>query len=139
MELVRDHGAPRRGVELLSIFNVVLGLWLIGSVWALGTTNAAIARNTLACGVLVSVCGTLRFIYRGSALLSWINAAVAAWLVVSPWVFGTLGLDGETWNCTVVGVVIASIETISLTSSSLRPAGRSHVISRSPDRPEQRR
>jgi hypothetical protein len=37
------------------------------------------------------------------------------------WVFGEHGTDAHTWNYSIVGAIIAGLETLSLTSSAIGP------------------
>jgi hypothetical protein len=53
--------------------------------------------------------------------MSWINALVGAWTAGAPWVFDQYSPDVQTWNYTIVGAVVAGLETLSLTSSAMRP------------------
>ena len=47
---------------------------------------------------------------RGSARASsWINLALGAWVLVSPWVLGFSEVNRPTWNAVVTGVGIAVV------------------------------
>ena len=71
--------------------------------------------------MLILICSAIRFAYPRTAAMSWINALVGAWIIAAAWVFGENGGDIHTWNYTIVGVAIAGLETVSLTSSAMRP------------------
>jgi SPW repeat len=99
----------------------LLGLWLVVCPWVLGAPGPRVANSGIICGVLILVCSAIRFAYRHTAALSWINALLGAWVIGAAWIFGENGWDIHTWNYTIVGVVIAGLETLSLTSSAMRP------------------
>jgi hypothetical protein len=106
-------------VRTLATVSLLLGIWLIISSTALHAA-AGVSRNGLIVGVLVVAGASVRLAARHSSAVSWVLAALGAWLVMSPWVVGGVTGDFRTWNFVIVGVALAGIETFSLTSSSLR-------------------
>jgi SPW repeat len=110
----------RGSIRFLATLNAALGVWLVSSSLAFGPTNT-LAINGAVCGVLIIVCAAARAAVKGSSVLSWINAIVGAWLVVSPWIIGGVTRDFRTWNFFIVGVLVAGVAVLSLTSSGVRP------------------
>ena len=108
-------------ISLSSAVVAVLGLWLVITPWAIGAPGPRVALNGVICGVLILVCSGIRFAYRHTSALSWINALLGAWVIGAAWVFNESGVDVHTWNYTIVGVVIALLEAMSLSSSAMRP------------------
>jgi hypothetical protein len=113
--------AARPVVSISSAVIALLGLWLIVSHWVLGAPGPKIATSGVICGVIILICSGIRFAYRHTSLMSWINALAGAWILGAAWIFNENSPDVRTWSYTIAGAVIACLEVISLTSSALRP------------------
>jgi hypothetical protein len=109
-----------RRVTFISGLTALLGLWLLIAPWLVGAPSAAVARNGQIAGVLIALFSLMRIIFRRTALLSWANVLLAAWVTVAPWVYWHITPDLRTWNYTLVGIGIIALEAVGLTSSSLR-------------------
>ena len=86
--------------------SLALGVWLAISPWVLGyASEIAAAWNAHAVGVIIAVAA-------GAALVAfqkweeWVNAALAAWLIVSPYLLGFGGSAYALWNQTIVGLLV---------------------------------
>jgi hypothetical protein len=108
-------------VSVSSAVIALLGLWLIITPWTVGAPGLSVATSGIICGAIILVCSGIRFAYRHTSTMSWINALVGAWTAGAPWVFDQYSPDVHTWNYTILGVVVAGLETLSLTSSAMRP------------------
>jgi len=65
--------------------NLVVGIWILVSPWALNVTdNAPATRTAVAVGFLVIVCEVFTF-WSLRFLEDWINILLGAWLVISAW------------------------------------------------------
>lgn len=88
--------------------NVIVAIWVIISPWVLGFNNYHdMTWNLVICGAVVLILSGIRL--WGPAImssLSWINAAIAIWIFISPWVFAESGVGSILWNCVSCGVVI---------------------------------
>ncbi len=91
--------------------NVVLGVWLFFSAWILGFADITAAFwNALIFGAALAVAAFLA-LWQYGKWEEWVDAAIGAWLVISPWLLGFAMLSGEgaamaaTWNMIIVGVV----------------------------------
>jgi hypothetical protein len=90
--------------------NVVLGVWMILSPWALGFAKAddvaALSAWCLGAGILVfSGMAT----YMPKAWEEGINVLLGIVLLVSPWVLGFATRSEPTSNAVIVGVLVAAI------------------------------
>jgi len=88
------------------VINFLLGLWLIASPWVLsfaGETTAA--WNAAVIGVAVAL-AAMSALVAYQAWEEWIAAALAAWLIVSPFVLGFSGMQAAAWNHLVVGLLV---------------------------------
>lgn len=86
--------------------NLILGLWLIASPWALGYQGAANATwNSVLLGLLIGAVALYAMV-QVFAWEEWGNALFGAWLVVSPWILGFSGMAAAMWNAVIVGAVV---------------------------------
>lgn len=88
--------------------NFVLGIWLIVSPWVLGyATETYSARNAWAVGVIIAVAAisTLVAFHQWE---EWVNVALGAWLIVSPWALG-ITAPSAMWNQIVVGLLVGAL------------------------------
>lgn len=90
--------------------NLVLGAWLFVSPWVLHTTSGT--GNTASPGDFWWV-GAAIFIVALWAILTpmarwteWINAILAVWLFISPWVLGFADVPRAAWDAWIVGIVV---------------------------------
>jgi SPW repeat len=111
-------------VRVLSGINALLGLWLIVTPWIIGAPHENAAINGMTVGALTSIFALVRFGRKHTSILSWINLLLGAWLAMAPWVLGEPSGDARTWNYVIVGMLIAAMETYSLTSTTTQPNWR---------------
>lgn len=103
------------------VINLILGLWLIISPWALGyLADTTAAWNAYIVGIIVVVAAaaTLVAFHRWE---EWINVALGAWLIVSPFLFGQEGHAVVMWNQIVTGVLVGGL---ALWAAFAEPKGR---------------
>lgn len=87
--------------------NLVLGLWLIASPWALAYQDEMTAmQNALFVGVLVVAMAAIE-LFKVQAWEEWTNFALGIWLAISPWLLGFSGVALATYNALIVGIAIA--------------------------------
>jgi len=117
---------PNHGqVRLASGLTLIAGLWLIASPFVLTATHPMVMSN-VAFGILVSVLAAVRlFGAYSQTWMSWLCAAAAIWVIVSPWAMLGNALPGPTYAmmvCDVVtGFVIASLATWSALATISEP------------------
>ena len=86
--------------------NLVLGAWLIGSPWALSFADQQTpARNAWIVGAVIAV-AALAALIAFQKWEEWVNAVLAGWLIVSPYLLGFAGNQTVTWNQIIVGVLV---------------------------------
>ena len=87
------------------VANLVLGLWLAISPWALSYMMDAIpAWNALIVGVIIAVAAaaTLIAFHKWE---EWVNVVLAAWLIISPFLLSYPMMANAMTNQIIVGVV----------------------------------
>jgi hypothetical protein len=89
--------------------NLVLGIWLAVSPWVLAYAGeVAPAWNAHAVGVVIAVAAAaaLAAFQRWE---EWVTVALAAWLIVSPYLLGFGTLQSAIWNQSVVGILVGAL------------------------------
>jgi hypothetical protein len=89
--------------------NLILGIWLAVSPFALSYAEQVTpAWNAHATGVAIAGAAAAALIaYR--IWEEWINAILAAWLIVSMWILDLGGLQAAAWNQVVVGMLVGGL------------------------------
>ena len=86
--------------------NLVLGLWLVVSPWTLSYAGATTpAWNAHIVGVIIAV-AAIAALATFQKWEEWVNAALGAWLIVSPFILGFGSLTTALWNHLIVGAVV---------------------------------
>jgi hypothetical protein len=87
--------------------NLVLGLWLAISPWALSYAGELRpARNAHIVGVIIAI-AALAALTAFQQWEEWVNAALGAWLILSPYLLGFSALTSALWNQIIVGLLVA--------------------------------
>ncbi len=121
---------PRRTTEArhwTDWVNVVAGIWLFVSPWALLTgVGTAGAWNAWILGVIIAVVALFSF---GNQRTEWVNVAAAVWLFFSPWLLGfSQTALNMSWNSWVVSVIVFFVALAGATQSAGAYAhGHSHT------------
>lgn len=124
-DLPHDHR-----IRLFDGINALLGLWLIASPYIIGAPGPTVARSGMVVGIAILVLAIVRVVYRHTMVVGLVMALLGAWTIMSPWVLGEASEDARTWNYILVGIIVAAIETYSLTSSSTQPNWRQRQTGR---------
>jgi SPW repeat len=104
----RDTAIAARTASMM-IF--VAALWFFVSPWAYyGVSDQQSAWNCWIVGMLMLAVSTARAWYPlYSAGLSWVNAVLAVWVLVSPWIYGYSGATAPLINSLCVGSVVLAL------------------------------
>ena|SRR5262245_900962 len=98
-----------------------LGIWLMLSPWTLVfESDATATRNAVVVGFLIVAAEALTLSYF-RLWEEWINVALGAWLVVSPWVLGVTS-RAATVNFVVVGLLVAALALYEVWEAMRNPA-----------------
>lgn len=102
---VHQHHAQ---VRTASGLDVLAAAWLIVSPWVLGYQAVSSATsNDVLFGAIICILALVRTLGAvRAAALSWTNAILGLWFVISPWVLGYSHVGMATTNSVVVGVVV---------------------------------
>ena len=99
----------RSATQYRDAANLILGLWLAISPWVLSyMTETTPSLNANIVGVIIAVAAA-------AALVSfhkweeWANVALAAWLIVSPFVLDFASHANALWNQIIVGLLVGAL------------------------------
>jgi hypothetical protein len=94
-----------------SSFNILAGVWLIFAPFILRfTDHRGIAWSTGIVGLVVALLAVIRVFGPHRIVgLSWVNATLGAWLIVSPLILGDAGVAPVVWSSVVLGTIITGL------------------------------
>lgn len=97
-----------REMMAASALNILAGIWLIFAPFVLRYADLReIAWSTSIVGILVALIAGVRVLgLHRAAAPSWVNAALGAWLIVSPFFFGGAGVATVVWSSVIGGAII---------------------------------
>ena len=93
--------------------NLVLGFWILISPWALMTKGTDTAVNATTWNLYVV--GIALTVFSVAALIAfqvweeWVNLALGAWLLISPWLLGFSASALLMWNAVVIGTAVVTL------------------------------
>ncbi len=94
-------------VKVASGISFLFGIWLIISPFVVGfsTLSAMAMWDAVIVGIIVAILSAIRFFApaNGTAL-SWINALLGLWMIISPFVLALSGVAGVTVDFVIVGI-----------------------------------
>ena len=106
---MRTANTDTSQVRVASGLNFLAGIWIIISAWVYGAIyTSGSAWNSIIVGIVVAVLAAIRFFAPRSAVgLSWINALLGIWIIISPWVFGYASTNtARMWNSVIFGIIV---------------------------------
>jgi hypothetical protein len=95
--------------------DVLAGIWLLLSPFVLAFHNAqtagadgtAATANNVILGIVIGILARYRaFNPTRSPEVSWVNALLGVWVLVSPWVVGFAGVHNAALNNVIVGIAV---------------------------------
>lgn len=86
---------------------LVLGIWLFFSPFLLNYTQTVAASNAYIVGLAVALFAILALL-DSRLWEEWVNLALGAWLIISPFVLGYSDMGTPTWNHIIVGLLIGA-------------------------------
>lgn len=94
--------------SVASGLDVLAGIWLLISpfVLAFGNAGAAMANNVVL-GIVIGIIALIRlFSPAGTTGLSWLNALLGLWVLISPWVVGFSNNATAATNNVILGIIV---------------------------------
>ncbi len=139
--MATTYEQPGAQVRTASGLNILVGLWLILSPWALAFSTVDAARwNCVIIGLAIAIFAMVRVAaplqYEG---LSWMNFVLGIWLILSPFLLNYGGIEAAMWNSVIVGLIVLILAAWSAVATRNIVAGAPpNRIDRTdrPDRPD---
>lgn len=122
---MRSASSDVSQVKVASGLSLLAGLWIIISAWVFGDIyTSGNAWNSIVIGAVIAVSSAIRFFSPRSAVgLSWINALLGIWMIISPWVYGYASTnEARTWNSVIFGMIVLILGVWSATATRERRA-----------------
>lgn len=107
---------PFSAVRVVGIITGIAALWLAGTpALYFGVNEDASAWNEWTCGGLILCLVVARLLNPArTTAVSFFNAGIAAWVIVSPWVLGFASINNGRWQNDVwVGTAILMFASFS--------------------------
>ena len=103
--------------------NWLLGIWLCISPWALHfDLEPTAARTAIITGILLILAEIVTLsVYR--AWEEWVNAILAAWLVICPWILGISSSVARV-NLIVVGLLVMALAFYDIWEARRQPSNQ---------------
>ena len=96
----------RQSTRWQDVINLLVGLWLIISPWAVSYSGDERAMaNAVIFGIIVAVL-SVAALTAFQEWEEWINALIGIWLIISPWVLGFSGDNAAMQNLVVAGIIV---------------------------------
>lgn len=102
-----------------STLNLLLGVWLLFSPWALHLTGAAISNYVIFGIIAIVVASCSLVVADHNHVPAWINLVVGIWTFISPWVLGYAGNGVALWNGIAVGILMIVFAAARMTGTRL--------------------
>lgn len=119
----------RAQVATASGLDILAAIWLLISPFVLGFRYVASATtNDVIFGIIIGILAAIRFFgaYAASSL-SWINAVLGLWILVSPWVLQYSYSAVATWNSVIVGIIIIVLASWSALATDTSRENRTDI------------
>lgn len=96
----------RNQVQVASGLDMLAGAWLFISPWTM-VMSTPLAWSCWIVGACVAILGAIRaFGAYGREWISWINVALGAWVIFSPWIVADIQTDQGVTNAVITGIAI---------------------------------
>lgn len=102
--------------------NLILGVWVLISPWALGFASMTGAMWTgVVMGILLIIGSAWTLYQPDRRQVEWVNLVLGIVLFVAPWVVAYQGAAAAAWNSWILGAVVALIAAYTMTPSARTP------------------
>lgn len=88
------------------VVNVVIGIWLVVSVWILGLAAETVVTTNAVIAGLALIAVALGAILVPRAWEEWTEALLGLWLIASPWVLGFSANVEARFAAVLTGLVV---------------------------------
>ena len=98
--------SARLTAQWRDVANLILGLWLVISPWALSYMTMTVPTwNAIIVGVVIAV-AAIGALVAFHTWEEWVNVVLAVWLIVSPFALDYASNVTVLWNQLIVGALV---------------------------------
>ncbi len=97
-----------RDSQLARLFEIVLGIWVLGSSLLFADTDEQLVSNVISGAVIVVASLVAAF---ALPKMRYVTGLAGAWLIVSAFVLPSVN-DGAMWNAAIMGVLTVGLSTV---------------------------
>lgn len=102
----------RSQIRTASGLDVLIGTWVVLSPFILAfESGRATTNNVIVGGAMVLLAATRALGAHRAAWMSWVNAVLGLWLILSPWVLLFAGTYAPTVNNILAGLAVVGLAT----------------------------
>jgi hypothetical protein len=102
---------------------VAVGVWLLVSLWALGTVvDPTSSWNAWIVGVLIVTASMTSLRAPKEVRAEWASLALGGWLLLSPWILGFTAQVNATRNAWIAGALVVVLAGLALPIARRAPA-----------------
>jgi hypothetical protein len=101
-----DRHTHRNQVKAASGIDIFVAAWLFISPWVLPLGPGVSGSNWIVGAIVVVLAAIRAFGAYGASGLSWINALLGLWVLLSPWFLVKQATDAALWNNILTGAAI---------------------------------
>jgi hypothetical protein len=106
MSEVKSSSGSSGAIKIGSGSNIILGLWLIASLWIVGYASTGVLWNNAIVGAVLIVTGWMRLSARPNAAMpSWASVVIGVWLIFAPSAL-ELAPEEQRWSSIIVGILV---------------------------------
>ena len=102
-ETFRDSS---RASSTAAVLELIISLWFFISPWVYGGYHSANAWNSWIVGGVMAIIAAVSLSSPSISSINWVNVVLAAWVFISPWVYGYTANTGRFINSLCVGFVL---------------------------------
>lgn len=108
-----------------SVLNLLAGLWLLISPFALGYSVTAAITNGVVTGIIVAILAIVGLALPSQSWSRWINLLAGIWLIIAAFVFSYVSA-GVVWNNAILGILVIAFAGWSLNAVSVQHEHQHH-------------
>ena len=111
----------------LSVINFILGVWLVVSPYILSYGTLQARWEQTVAGIIIAVMAAIHYYMPEARWASWVNAVVALWLIIAPFITGYQEAV-SFWNEIIVAVVVGALALWNAGLSATSMHTRGHTV-----------
>jgi uncharacterized membrane protein HdeD (DUF308 family) len=97
----------RGGKSVQDWINLICGVLLFISPWALGFSGDMLAARTAWVGGIVIAVMGIAALVQFAEWEDWIALVAGVLVIIAPWILGFAAIHYALWTCVILGIVVA--------------------------------